>query len=272
MAIPRGPREIQRLLHQLRCALPIVRDRPVRIPRGPLKDFRWLPRSGEFACSAGTYEEATQHLFLAHIKRGEVVYDLGAHRGYFSLLASRIVGEEGKVFAFEPLPENVRFIVAHAELNGCENIFPRPYAITRRAGSVTITNLADHLANTTRVESPRFSPQAPKLQVEARALDELVGRGLPPPQFMKIDIEGSEYDALVGAREILERNRPLLYVSVHENHLKGVEKQCLELLSETGYCLTLVDTNELTHGIRDYFAVPSKGSDRAHDPAPPLHG
>lgn len=246
------------LLYRLRCSLPFLRDRPTRIRGGPLKSFLWLPRSGDVACIQGTYEPAIQEVFLRHIKPGDVVYDLGANHGYFSLLASTRVGKAGKVFAFEPLPKSVRGIVTHSGMNRIDNIFPCPYAISGTNGRIAITNLADHLANTIIMESPLFSALAPTVQVEARTLDRLATEGLPPPQFMKIDIEGAEYDALLGAREILGRHRPLLCISVHENHRKGVEKQCLEFLADFNYSLTLIDTNKVTPGIRDYLAIPKE--------------
>ena len=249
---------IRRFHYRLRCSLPFLRNRPAKILNGPLKGFRWLPASGVFDCTEGTYEAETQRLFLKHIPRGAVVYDLGAHRGFFSLLAAKIVGKEGRVVAFEPLEQHVRLIMTHSDLNGITNIAPYRFAISDRNGIVAFTDLEDHWANTCVPQSPMFNSESATHRVEARTLDGLIDGGMLPPHFIKMDIEGSEYNALKGARNTLLRHRPVLFFSAHESHLKGVEKLCLDLLAALHYSVSLVKINELNPEIRDYLAVPTE--------------
>jgi FkbM family methyltransferase len=251
---------IRRFRYRLRCRLPFLRNRPTRIVGGPLKGFHWLPLSGDFECREGTWEPETQELFLKLIPKGAVVYDLGAHRGFFSLLAAKVAGKEGKVVAFEPLERHVRDIMAHSALNGVTNIIPYRFAISDRNGAVAFTELEDHYANTCVPQSPMFNSQSAILRVEARTLDGLIDEGVPPPHFIKMDIEGAEHDALVGARNTLLRHRPILYFSTHENHLKGVEKKCLDLLATLHYSVSLVKINEVNPENRDYLAVPAERS------------
>src|ERR1035437_5837216 len=74
----------------------------VRILQGPLRGKRWIAGSTIHGCWLGTFEFDKQKLIAAAIKPGSVVYDLGAHVGFYSLLAGIQAGPEGKVFCFEP--------------------------------------------------------------------------------------------------------------------------------------------------------------------------
>ena len=241
---------------RLRCAIPFLRDLPVEIRSGPLAGRRWLPSPGDAPYIEGDYERETQAVFLKWIARGSVVYDVGAHRGFFSLLAAHLVGPQGRVVAFEPSGRNERLVRAHAALNGLTQISSYPYAISGENGTAEFSDLEDDMANTMIATSPRFAAAHRIQRVESRTLDDLVGTEAPAPQFIKMDIEGAELAALAGARRSLARHRPILYFSVHENHLPGVQRGCLELLAPLGYCMKLIQTNELTPGVEDYLAVP----------------
>jgi len=255
-AIQRTKHPIKSLVLRLRCALPFLRRVPVEIRQGPLGGFRWLPSAGDTLYVEGEYERETQAIFLKMIARGSVVYDLGAHRGFFSLLAAKIVGPQGRVLAFEPSSRNEHILRAQAALNGFVQIASYPFAIGAARGTVDFSDLEDDMANTLVTSSPRFARSRSVRKVEARRLDDLLGGEMPAPQFIKMDIEGAEFDALSGARECLARHRPVLYVSMHENHLPGVERKCLDLLAQLDYDVALVQVNELDPGIKDYLAVP----------------
>ncbi len=100
---------------------------------GPLKGDRWLlaTRSSFFF---GTYEPAQTALFCKVVKPGDVVYDVGAHFGYYTLLASKLVGTEGRVLAFEPSPPNLARLYRHIELNRCSNVQVLELAVSDREG------------------------------------------------------------------------------------------------------------------------------------------
>jgi len=81
----------------------------IRMRSGHLRGMRIVAVAGpKFA--RDEYEIEMTNAFLQHLREGAVVYDIGAHWGYFSLLASRIVGNQGHVVAFEPHPHNVQVI------------------------------------------------------------------------------------------------------------------------------------------------------------------
>jgi tRNA G37 N-methylase Trm5 len=77
----------------------------------------------------GAWERDTVRLFERILRAGDVVVDIGAHVGYFTLIAARSVGPEGRVYAFEPDPENYALLVRNIELNGYQNIMPIQKAV-----------------------------------------------------------------------------------------------------------------------------------------------
>ncbi len=134
---------------------------------------------------AGTYEPEMTALWMSLLRPGMVAYDVGAHFGWFSLIASQWVGPSGRVVAFEPFPFNAWILQRHILLNRLSNVLLFPVALSdedgRRpfaAGSSTGTG---HLV----VASP--------LHVPSFRLDTLLSHSaLPPPQIVKIDVEGAE--------------------------------------------------------------------------------
>lgn len=76
------------------------------------------------------HEEATTNLFKKIVKEGDVVIDLGANIGYFALLAAKLVGPTGKVFAFEPEPQNFSYLKKNVELNNYTNVMIEQKAVS----------------------------------------------------------------------------------------------------------------------------------------------
>ena len=176
------------------------------ILQGPLRGKKWIAGSSNHGCWLGSYEYAKQKAFVAAIKNGYSVYDLGANVGFYSLLASVLVGPEGKVFSFEPAPRNLKLLRTHLELNHVTNCDVWDVAVGRCAGMGEF--------------DPGPNPSVGRLSTASHntftvgivALDNLVTSGhLPEPNLIKCDIEGGEYDALMGATEVLSRYRPTIF-------------------------------------------------------------
>ena len=79
------------------------------IIQGPLRGKKWIKGSGDNGYWLGSYELEKQQLFTKFVKNNDVVYDIGAHVGFYTLLASMLVGD-GRVYAFEPDPENFKIL------------------------------------------------------------------------------------------------------------------------------------------------------------------
>ncbi len=196
---------------------------PVR--RGPLKGKRWhiVTRSRFFL---GTYELAQTALFQKMVEEGQVVYDVGAHVGYYTVQASMLVGLNGHVVSFEPVPANLYFLRRHLRLNGCDNVTVMEACVADRSGVCRFSKLgtgSGHIA------------EEGELTTRTVSLDELIAAGsIPPADCMKIDVEGAEYSVLQGARSLIATAHPLIFLSLHGDE---VRQQCFALLSEHGYQL-----------------------------------
>ncbi|HEX4872498.1 MAG TPA: FkbM family methyltransferase [Nevskiaceae bacterium] len=200
---------------------------------GPLRGRWWIASSGS-RFIRGTYGADEVQTFLDLIRPGDVVYDVGAHVGYYTVMAADRVGPAGQVAAFEPLPLNLKFLRTHLRRNRVRNVEVVPACVGRAAGQARF----DPGPGTGR---GRLAGQG-GLAVEVVALDALVASGrLRPPTLIKMDVEGAEAEALEGAREILRRDRPALLLSVHG---EAQHRRCGELLSGLGYRIEEFSRNE----------------------------
>ncbi|HEX6832536.1 MAG TPA: FkbM family methyltransferase, partial [Rudaea sp.] len=87
------------------------------ILQGPLRWRLWIPGSSSHGCWLGSYEYDKQRLFARVARSGDVVFDIGANVGFYTLLAATCVAPTGRVVAFEPMPSNVKRIHQHLKLN-----------------------------------------------------------------------------------------------------------------------------------------------------------
>jgi FkbM family methyltransferase len=216
----------------LRVPLRLVPSRAtVPILQGTLRGKKWIVGSSTHGCWLGSYEWEKQRRFAAAVPIGGVVYDVGAHVGFYTLLSSVLVGPEGRVLAFEPVPRNLGFLQPHVEMNECENVTVIASAVGERTGSEPFSlgpeSQMGHLdANG-------------HLDVSVVCLDDIVAGGCPPPDLIKIDIEGGEYRALRGARRVLESARPTIFLATHGPE---VHEQCVKLVTSAGYRIEVLDS------------------------------
>ena len=88
-----------------------------RIRRGPVKGLKWVVGSSNHGSRLGTYELDKQDALRKFVKPGMTVYDIGAQVGFYTLFFSRLVGDSGRVYAFEPFAGNIQYLMAHVRMN-----------------------------------------------------------------------------------------------------------------------------------------------------------
>jgi len=156
------------------------------------------------------YETGTTNLFKAIIEEGMVVLDIGAHLGYFTILASKLVGNEGRVYAFEPEPNNFPLLLEHIELNNCKNVIPSRMAICDKVGMAPLYLSSDSASHSLFVQKSQRL-----VHVETTTLDRYFeGRNEGNKvDFVKMDIEGSEMKALAGMENLLKENFNLILIT-----------------------------------------------------------
>lgn len=228
----------------------ILKDKAIAVLSGPLKGWQWLPPSGNHSYWLGTYEREYVTTFSRYVQPGHVVFDIGAQAGYFTLIASRLTGNEGQVVAFEPFPQNVRFIREHCRLNNCNNVKVLEVAV----GGLSQTR--QFLANDSFMG--HISNKG-SLEVETRALDDLAAKHeISLPNVLKIDVEGMEYWVLQGGKNIIQESRPTIFISTHG---QGNQSRVIQLLQEWSYETIKIGPGSAKNA--DYLAKPISG-ERAH--------
>ncbi len=199
---------------------------PLPILAGPLRGAWWLagaaPGPSKGLSALPNRSEAPQLRAAARLARsGSICFDIGAHAGIYSLLFSRTAET---VFAFEPFPRNLAWLVRTLEKNGADNVRVVPWALSGATGP-TRFRAGGH--NT----EGRLDP-AGDLAVFAMTCDEFCASQRVRPHVMKIDVEGAEADVLRGASGVLAAGKPALLLSTHGD---GVKEECLRILTDLGY-------------------------------------
>ena len=211
----------------------------VRVLQGPLRGKKWIVGSSNHGCWLGSYEYEKQMAFCREVRTGSVVYDLGANVGFYSLLASTLAGNEGMVFSFEPSPRNLQYLKKHIELNRISNCRVFDVAVSSCDGAAHFHLNPNH-AEGRLVEGG----ETHTFPVKTVKLDTLVfSRGMAPPDLLKCDIEGGEYDALKGAEATLRQFAPVIFLATHGPE---VHRHCCELLESLGYDLLPLDHPSLS--------------------------
>lgn len=205
----------------------IPREMSMPIWQGRLKGKRWIVGAMEHGCWLGSFEYDKQRLLEKTITPGSIVFDLGAQAGFYTLLSSVLVGPQGKVFAFEPLPPNLVYLKKHLRLNNITNVTIIEAAVSDAPGIAAFEEGA-------RSTQGHISPHG-GLQVKTVSLDDLTSSGkIPYPDFMKVDVEGAEVQVLDGAASLLRRGHPTIFL---ETHGPDLHRQCSEFLQSLGYRL-----------------------------------
>lgn len=202
----------------------------------------WLelnPRTGQLYLS-GEAEPLVQEILVKWLRPGMVFYDLGANIGLFSLLAARIVGENGRVFSFEPDAEVAARLRRNIGRNNFANVTVVEAGLWSSSGNVQFV-AADSSSpdrGTGRFidgESPNSTP------ARCVSLDDFIA-GAPPPDAIKCDIEGAEIEALRGAEKLLRAGRPWVLC---ETHSESNDRTARELLGNLGYNVESVDSSHI---------------------------
>ena len=169
-------------------------------------DHRDMGMARALLLSGGRWEETETRLFSCSVQRGMTVVDVGANVGYYTLLAARLVGDAGKVFAFEPSPENFVLLERNVKANGYENVILIPKAVSNESGTAEL--LIDH-ASSGGHKLSRAATGADSVEVETVSLDEYFANRGEQIDVLKIDAEGAEMAILQGMRDVLSRSSNL---------------------------------------------------------------
>lgn len=212
----------------------------------------WLwPDAGQWSTLYSRYEEEVGAAIARHLKCGAVFWDVGAHVGWFSLYAARIVGKDGAVVAFEPSPD----VFALLQRNVPPEVEVVACAVGARNGSASFasqgtSSAASLIERVTRINAAHH-PGEPIQQAEVSimTLDSALESGRRSPDILKIDVEGYELEVLRGARSLLASCKPAIVAEIHPLQLQlsgGSEAMLFEELEQARYRHAVIHRNPNT--------------------------
>ncbi len=188
------------------------------------------------------YEPYESKLVREYLKPGMIVYNIGANLGYYTLVTSECVGVEGKVFAFEPAPENFELLTRTVSENKLNNVELFPSAVGAAKGSATLslsrTNSGDHQLQSV--------PTREHVVVDVLSIDAFISDGHALPDAIIMDVQGAEFDVLRGASALLAGKAPLILFTefwprgLDERQPNGA-KEMLNLLCNSGFQISVID-------------------------------
>lgn len=180
------------------------------------------------------YNETKDYDKYFSINKGDVVIDIGAHVGFFSVYASKKVGKTGMVISIEPSEQNLRFLKKNIEVNNLKNITVIESSVWNKTGIRTLYSMGEGWENPTLVPNKNYK-DFDMIDVKVIKLDDLISN-LSKVDFIKMDIEGAELEALKGADEMLKEFHPYLAIaSYHQRNGNPTYKVLPALLAKYGY-------------------------------------
>ena len=217
----------------------------------------------------GRNETPVQKALANCLRPGDIFYDIGANIGFFSVIAAKLVGPSGHVYAFEPVPQNAAGVQRNATLNQFRNITVFEKAVSSSTGTGKLL-LAVHpggamLATTDGAITTDFNES---ILVDLVSIDALIAeQALPPPTVVKIDVEGAELEVLRGMSRTMEQFKPVIIYETDDKDLEPLEhknKQIGGFLRAHGYHITTLEAaypNSKWH-VRHGVAVPHESRSR----------
>lgn len=208
----------------------------------------------------GYFEEGLTALFIEVLRKGDCFMDVGSHYGYFSLLAHKLVGETGRIVAFEPTPSTFR--VNRRNTGEFPNVRVENKAAWSEPKTIRLTDLGVAWSSHNSLVKPKMVPEGAKTttrvyDVSCVKLDEYIREHGLKPRLIKIDAESAELEILKGLRSTLESIRPIVTLEVGDDPNAGIEARSVDTIS---YCAALgyvpfiyMDGQIRRHQIKDVY-------------------
>lgn len=224
------------------------------------KRLMWIDLGDRFVsrgCLFDSYESIESAFVASHLRPEAVFVDVGANLGWFSLLASTLVGPRGRIHAFEPRADTVEYLEKTIDLNRLgDQITIYRYGLSDAEGQANLVwpKGTDNPGHSFLSIQPSGTEMESQL-VELRPLDALA---LERVDFMKVDVEGAELRVFRGARETLARCRPVILAELYPDMLEDVSGTNTDaffcFFREIGYRCFIVDAKRNAEEITSFPA------------------
>ncbi len=204
---------------------------PVKLPQDK---YMWI----------GTWEIDFANALQQYVQAGWVCYDIGGYKGYYAGVMAMKGAKE--VYVFEPMPANAEKITKLIELNPSLPIHLKQYAVSDSNGTATFQLMPEETMG--KLENSSFQKEdiaLTSITVETITLDTLAEKGVPAPDFIKIDVEGAEEFVLAGAANMLSQKKPFLMIEIHS---PAIGKRCLDTLQKYYQHIFVLETGASPKG------------------------
>jgi FkbM family methyltransferase len=268
----RLPTRRVRALAYRHVSLPLVQRTdasiPVRTTGGFVMTAELGTLMGRSLATAGLWEWYLTGVFGRLLGRGDVFVDVGANVGYYALVASRLVGDTGRVYALEPAPDTYARLVETLAMNRAANVTPIQVAAGAETGEAVLHGAAEghdemstllDIPDVVRARRPELTPSAERPAVETTVVVEPVHRlvdpsDLPRLDLIKIDVEGYEGAVLAGLGPVFAvGHRPAVLVEVHADLAPDAPGAVLDFCGRYGLRARWIVDDEG----QDYDAAPA---------------
>ena len=221
-------------------------DHTAEIVLTDLGEFQIYTAADDVAVGAhirgGGYEPQVTAVFRRFLRPGMHVIDVGANIGYFTMLAAMLVGAGGSVLAIEPNPRNVRLLEASRRQNGFDHVRIMQLAAGREPGLLVLNT--SYSNGTTACAPEGLNALLASETVPCVDIDALLKAGRRIG-FIKIDVEGAEYNALQGCLRMIERDSPVIVSEFSPGLMPGISgidgESYLRFLIDLGYDLAIIE-------------------------------
>lgn len=238
-----------------------IKGRDVRIPSGAGKGLCFNAGHSNPAYTLGTNEIPVQKAFAKILRPGMVFFDIGANVGYFSVIAARLVGETGKVYAFEPVPENADILQHNIQLNNFANVNIYQKAVSNSPGVGELL-LAEFSGGSALAHGDTPPDLKDSISVELVSIDSVVyEENFKPPSMIKIDVEGAEIEVLLGMQRTMKEYQPVILYEIDDRLQEGFERKqhvCDAILTSNGYQISRLEDSYQDSGwiVGHFLAIP----------------
>lgn len=211
---------------------------PLKLPFGSW----WMLRGDVISAGLldGNFENSELRFVQRFLKPGMTVLDIGANQGLYTLLASKLVGTEGRVLAVEPSPREFRRLKFHLWINSCKNVEVVNIALGAVSGSGQLHVVMGSESGCNSMRPPDVAQPTQQLPVSVERLEDVVRmRGIASIDLIKLDVEGAELSVLQGAGQVISSDRrPVILVEAQDLRTKPwgyPAKDILLFLQAMGY-------------------------------------
>jgi FkbM family methyltransferase len=189
----------------------------------------------------GAYEPFQTRVFQSYLTPKAVVVDVGAHVGYYTLMAATVARQ---VYSFEPCPANCEQLKANIQLNGFTNVVVNQSAVSDYNGTALL-----YLAHDLNTGHNSLAPQVggSAVSVEVVSIDQVMRQCSGRISLVKTDTEGGDAGVLRGMSRTLRENRPVVFAEFDPENIKRTghdPREMLDSLQSAGYRLSVIDEDQ----------------------------